>query len=502
MKFYLVLICLCQIIVLKSYGQFSDSLKINIGTIFTIASGDYQPLWIVSNKFGSIADQKSDISSYLDFQNRHTFNLLPRIFERDSGAYIQYGFSLINNRDFQSTLFQQGYIKAGYQHWEIRAGRFEEIIGEVDPELSSGSFGISGNALPIPKIGFSVKEFTDLPFTNGWLQFKGLFSHGWLGDNRFMNDAYLHEKIFYMSLGKKRLKVFGGVQHYAAWGGNRSDFPNKLDRDWEGFLNVLLVKEADDGSVHGGLDPEDLPPDAIRPNKAGDHRGSVEFGFEWERENITLKGYNQTPFDMGIGISIKNIDRLAGLSIENKHNGIFRRGLLEYIYTNQMTDWVPNHRESYYNNGVYKTGWEYENMIIGTPLFTNRTRASYYFPEVESYDWREPNRTIRGNDNIINNRIQGVHLGVILAPFPRITTKTMVSLVRNYGPKSPFLPYKDQLYSIQEINYHSKSSGIQIVGAIALDYGELTKNIGLMLGIEWQLRSMKVMNNINRYNAL
>ena len=492
MRFFIAFICLSQLIVLKSYGQFTDSLKINIGTIYTVASEDYQPLWIVSNKFGSIADQKSDIISYLDFQNRHSFNLLPGIFERDSGAYIQYGFSLINNQDFQSTLFQQGYIKAGYKHLEIRVGRFKEIIGEVDPELSSGSLGISGNALPIPKIGISVTEFTDLPFTNGWLQFKGLISHGWLGDNRFMNDAYLHEKTFYMRLGKKRLKLFGGVQHYAAWGGNRSDFPNKLDRDWGGFLDVLLVKEEDDGSVHGGQDPDDLPTGAIRPNRAGDHRGSVELGFEWEGENILIKGYNQTPFDMGIGISIKNIDRLAGFSIENKHNGIFRRGLLEYIYTNQMTKWVPDHRESYYNNGVYKTGWEYENMIIGTPLFTNRVRASHYFPEIEPYDWKAPNETIRGNDNIINNRIQGVHFGFILAPSSRLTTKTMVSLVRNYGPKSPFLPHKDQLYSLQEITYYPKGRGIQIIAAIGIDYGELTKNIGGMVGVEWQFRSLNI----------
>jgi hypothetical protein len=254
-------------------------------------------------------------------------------------------------------------------------------------------------------------------------------------------------------------------------------------------MDVLLVKEADDGSVHGGKDPSELPPDAIRTNKAGDHRGVVEGGFEWEGDNTLIKAYHQTPFDMGIGISIKNIDKLAGLSVTNKNPGVFRKGLVEFIHTRQMTDWVPHHRESYYNNGVYKTGWEYENLIIGTPLFTNRIRASHYFPEIEPYDWNAANKSIQGNDNIINNRIIGGHFGFILAPTATITTKTILTLVRNYGPKRPFPPHKDQFYSLQQITYQSPVSGIRINATLAIDHGEMTKNLGGMLGIEWQIRS-------------
>ncbi|MEX2336152.1 MAG: capsule assembly Wzi family protein [Fulvivirga sp.] len=479
------------------FAQESDSLRITMGTTATMATSNYQPLWVESLQFGSISAQKVDLSTHFYLSNYHLFGKKggttsgKKIPEKRSFS-VRYGIHLINNNHFRSLFAGEAYLKAGYKNWEIRAGRFREIIGEVDPDLSSGSLGVSGNALPIPKIGAAVTEYTDLPYTNGWLQFKGLMSHGWMGQNRYMRDAFLHEKTLYMRLGKGKLKLFGGVQHYAVWGGIRDNFP-KLDRDLGGFMDVLLVKETDDGSLLEGQVREGTVPEGTyvpRPNKAGDHRGVIEGGFEWEGDNILIKAYHQTPFDMGIGISIKNIDKLAGLSIANKNPGLFRKGLIEFIHTRQMTDWVPHHRESYYNNGVYKTGWEYENLIIGTPLFTNRIRASSYFPEIEPYDWNAPNESIHGNDNVINNRVIGGHFGFILAPFSRITTRTILTLVRNYGPKRPFPPHKDQFYSLQEIIYQSPFRGLKVNASIAVDHGEMTKNIGGMLGIEWQIRSL------------
>lgn len=499
MKFLIPFFLIVQVGIQKASGQFLDSLQITAGSSIISASEDYPAFWLQANRFGTVSpDRRSDLIAHLSMENSHHFSLTKKNDTMSPAAnadsfYFRYGMDVYVNNGFSSVFAGEAFARAGYRQWEVRIGRFREIIGEVDQELSSGSLGVSGNALPIPKVGAAVNEFTEIPYTKGWLQFKGLISHGWMGKNRYMRDAFLHEKTLYMRLGKGKFKLFGGVQHYAVWGGIRDDFP-KLDRDWGGFMDVLLVKEADDGSLLGGQVRAGTVPEGtyvMRPNKAGDHRGVIEGGFEWEGENIMVKGYHQTPFDMGIGISIKNIDKLAGLSIVNKNSGFLRKGLLEFIHTRQMTDWVPHHRESYYNNGVYKTGWEYENFIIGTPLFTNRIRASHYFPEIEPYDWNAPNESIQGNDNIINNRIIGGHFGFILAPTSRITSKTILTIVRNYGPKRPFPPHKDQFYSLQQITYQSPVSGLRINATIAVDHGEMTKNIGGMLGIEWQIRSLE-----------
>ncbi|MCK7558022.1 capsule assembly Wzi family protein [Chitinophaga sedimenti] len=194
---------------ISSKGQFSDSLQIRIGTNITAATQDYQPLWLGAKRYGTITDQKVDASTYFRLSNAH---------ELGDDYKISYGISLYNNNHFRNVQLEQAFVKAAWRKLEFRAGRYEEIIGEMDKELSSGSLGVSGNALPIPKLSIAISDYIDVPFTKGFLQFKGQFSHGWMGRDQYIRSAYLHEKNFYMRLGKQRLKVWGGVQHYAVWG--------------------------------------------------------------------------------------------------------------------------------------------------------------------------------------------------------------------------------------------------------------------------------------------
>jgi len=469
-----------------SKAQFLDSLKIQVGTIGTYATRGYQPLWITSNQYGKISDEKYDLSSHVKINNsilfnRNRLNDGSTITEKKKSFYVDYAIDIINNNNFKRFFFQEAFFKLGFKTFEFRAGRYKEIIGEVDSDLSSGSLGISSNAMPIPQIGVSVTDYTDIPFTAGWLQFKGQFSHGWMGQNRFFKDAFLHQKTFYLRLGKKKLKLFGGVQHYAIWGGRRDDFP-KLDRDWNGFLDVLFVKEADDGSVG---DPN------VPPNKAGDHRGVVEGGLEWENNDLKITIYHQTPFDSGQGITFRNIDKLLGTTIKLKSSTFFTKIVGEFIYTKQMNNFYPSSaRESYYNNGRYATGWEYEDRIIGTPLFINRVRANKYDPNIKTYDWNANISEISGNDNIINNRIVGGHVGFIGTINSKFTTKSLFTYTKNYGKNSIpiFNTSKEQLYFLEEISYLTSSKNLALTGALAVDWGRLTRNTGFMIGVNWNVK--------------
>jgi len=170
----------------NSYCQFLDSLQVNAGSIGTIAKNGYQPLWLIANRWGAITDQQYDASTYAGFSNTNWIG-------KKNDIYIKYGLNVINNNHFQDVIFQEGYIKAGYKKLEIRYGRFKDIPGEVDKDLSSGSLGVSGNALPIPKLSIALTDYIDVPFTNGWVQIKGQLSHGWLGNDRYLN-SYYHEK--------------------------------------------------------------------------------------------------------------------------------------------------------------------------------------------------------------------------------------------------------------------------------------------------------------------
>ena len=316
-------------------SQVFDSLNLNIGTFFTLASEEYQPLWLSANRFGIIADDKNaDLSTYLSLRNSHYLGLkrnsgldLNSEKSKNSIVELSYGIDIFNNNSFGDVFFQEAFLKVKYRKWQLAFGRFEDLIGEVNHELSSGSLGVSSNAIPIPKVSIRNTDYVEIPLTNGWFHFKGLISHGWMGEQRLLKDAFLHEKSFYLKFGKNKISLYGGVQHFGIWGGSKSS-NYELDRSFQGFLNVLFVKEANDGSVAPGR----------LPNRAGFQRGSVDGGIVIENNNNIIHIYNQTPIATGTSISIKNIDRLFGVTFENKKTQLLKSLLLEFLYTKQMSD--------------------------------------------------------------------------------------------------------------------------------------------------------------------
>lgn len=484
----LVLSFFLALVAASGYCQLLDSLQISVGSIGTVAKNGYQPLWLVADRWGAVTDQQYDASTYAGFAGGYRFGKkrndpAGRALSKPAPFYLKYGLNLIGNNHFKDVIFQEGYLKAAYKNLEVRYGRFKDIPGEVDKDLSTGSMGVSGNALPIPQISIALTDYVNVPFTNGWLQIKGELSHGWLGRDRFLN-SYYHEKNLYLRAGKRKFKFFVGAQHYVEWGGRREGI--RLDRSFKGFLNVLLAtNNADDGS---GIDPNAK----TASYRAGDERGLVELGFDLETDKSVLHFYHQTPFDGTWGVNIKTIDDLSGFSIAPKNpNAILKKLLLEFIYTKQAENYAPaSARQAYYNNGYYKTGWEYDNRIIGTPLFINRYRAQFYsyFQKrgIKPFDWNSPN--IPGNSNIIYNEIIGGNIGLLLRFSNRLSGKTMIAYTSGqFGNSGSNL---SQYYTLQEL-YYSLSKSLKVSAAFALDAGNFTNNIGGQVGVHCELKHWK-----------
>jgi len=460
-----------------AYAQQTTIPKLQVGTTATFASKGYQPLWIESNRFGLLSEEGADLATHIGVWNTHTFPAGKHDFR------LEYGGNLVNNRHFNRLVIQQGYLKARYGALEFRGGRFEEIVGDVDPLLSTGSLGVSGNALPIPKIGLAFPEYTLVPFTNGWLQVKGLISHGWMGYEQSMKRAWLHEKAFYAKLGNGPFKIYGGLQHFALWGGQRAHI--KLDRTLRGFFDVLFVKEANDG----------YDPDGVHPNRAGDQRGLLEFGGDLETNTALWHMYFQVPFESGMGIDIRNIDRLGGLSMTLKEHHWLDRLTFEFIYTKQMESFQSAELQSYYNNGLYASGWEYQYRSIGTPLFLNRYRGSNFLP-FEAVDWSTNNDRSMGNMNFINNRIVGGHIGMLHRYAPGISGRTMLTFTRNFGTHLESNPItaspRNQAYTLHEVTVALKRvPGLSLSAGVAVDAGGLYDNVGGLLGIRCDILGIK-----------
>jgi hypothetical protein len=477
-----------------SRAQFLDSLQATTGIKYRFSSKSYLPFWLVSNQHGTVADRKNDLSPFFHVSNKHV--IAEHEYQDERGLYdyhdlsVSYGVSIYNTNHFKSTILEQGYVKLEYCNWSLRAGRFEETTGDIDPVLSSGSLGISGNALPIPKIGIAVTDYTNLPFTNGWVQFKGTFAHGWLGNNRYIKKSYYHEKTLFMRIGRGDLKFYAGIEHFAEWGGDRGN--RHYDRSAQAFRDVIFIKGSDNSNSG-----------AREVVYGGDHRGVLDGGIYWENDNTQIHGYVQKPFEGKRDISLKNKNMLAGVivSLKNKSQGL-QKILAEIISTTSINYDVPAmKRESFYNNSVYKTGWQYEDNIIGTPLFTDRIRGNKYFPEIQPFDWNAADTAIPGNANIVNNRVFAFHIGASYSVSEEIGGKTLLTYTRNYGDLnySPqFTPGKTHFYGLQEIYYEIPHLNLRITAGLGIDWAQMTKGalIGGLLGIEWN-----IMGHINRNEA-
>ncbi|RYF85815.1 MAG: hypothetical protein EON98_05510 [Chitinophagaceae bacterium] len=220
-KYYCILYAMllfCQTLT----AQFKDSLSITAGVAVTVATKPYQPLWLLANQFGTLRNRQADVALHLKITNRHDFGSDHWITSDSStkNFSLKYGFDIYNNNKLQSTFFKEAYLKFAFRNLELRAGRLAEFVGEVDPSLSSGSLGVSGNALPIPQVGLKLTRYVNVPLTKGWVQFKGEFSHGWFGDDSSVKNAFLHHKSAYLKFGKGSFQFYAGLNHFAQWGGS------------------------------------------------------------------------------------------------------------------------------------------------------------------------------------------------------------------------------------------------------------------------------------------
>ncbi len=471
------------------YAQRTDSLSILIGTTGTYAGKNHLPLWLAANQFGTITDQQADVSSHIRLTNTHFLSrrVKPdtlRGNRKSNRLYAAYGADLYNNNHFRSFFVQEGYVKLGYKNWQLRGGRYEEIIGEVDQEVSSGSLAVSRNALPIPRVGIAVVDYTRVPFTNGWLQFKGRYSHGWLGAKQHVKNAFLHEKSFYLRAGRGRLYVYGGLNHFAQWGGQHPAGP--APARFEDYLRVVA------GAKGNGADPVFQQGPVDIANAVGNHMIIPDFGVTFNAKGATWKLYTQNIFEKGkgrgayerdrlVGLKIFGRDRLAGLSWENTNGGLVQKLVLEAIYTkHQGGPVIFEGRDNYYNNAVYGSGWQYHGQIIGTPLFINRNRGIHHqVAQTATEGWE-----------IISNRVVGGHVGLKGQFSKKVGYRTLGTYVQhfgNYDNAPDFAPFKGQLQLLQEITC-GVSSNLSATAALGYDTGSLSKNLGALLRMEWSLR--------------
>lgn len=423
-------------------GKAKTTYKLELGAF--AATAGTNPFWIRSNQYGEVPLDAPSVTVRAQVKKDYSPSVKKFAYGYGLRAVMNAG---INNQ----FLLSEAYGKIRYGPFEFYAGRRREVFGLVDSVLSSGSYIWSGNALPIPKVQFSLPNYTPI-LKNGFIAIKGNFAHGWFGTGDSVSNYYLHQKSFYVRLGKPewRIKIHGGFNHQVQWGG--SLLFNRIDRgvritkfgtDLQTYWFVITSKSLyADKSLYAAdtLTITNNAPSAEGGNRVGNHLGTIDLGFEYEDNNNRWFLYRQSIYEAGALFRLTNIsDGLTGLSLNRKHvqQGI-QRIVLEYLHTSNQGGPYSSGRakvdelrgyEDYFNNGRYIDGWVYHQQTIGTPLIMPLR-----------YTTGLPQNLANNQNYILNNRVNALILGV-QSRFRKFDLLTRFSASNNLGNYTTPLSY-------------------------------------------------------------
>ncbi len=462
----------------------TTKVSAEVGALVT--SGRMVPFWQRANQYGTVPLSGSFGTVRLGISS--DYRALPS-WRVDWG----YGLEAVGNVGGlnQQVVLPQAYIKARWRQIELYVGRRRNIIGLVDTLLTSGSYAMSGNALPLPTIQLGTRGYVPLPFTRGLLSINATYGHAWFEtENRKVYHTLLHQSSFYMRVGKPTwaVRFYGGLNHQAVWSGyspylgSNVSSNGHLPSSLKAYMYVVTALPASNASVDGFVTSFD------ETNRIGNHLGSLDLGAEFDIGDCTFMVYRQNPYDTGAIWYLTTItDGLNGMSIRRKHKGSgwisVERGLFEFLYTanqggNQFVIEDPQLRGKvdYFNNSQYIDGWTTRAHTIGTPFITPEGDIRPYLPY----------------GPIANNRVSMFHVGLSGRIGEEGTWLIKLSNSRNFGTyNAPFPTTLNQLSGLLQVSAPLQLpllGDTQVNTSVAVDQGTLLPNaVGFYVGLHKNL---------------
>jgi hypothetical protein len=334
--------------------------------------------------------------------------------------------------------------------------------------------------MPIPRLQFGLYQFTQIPFTQGWLAVQGFYADGLFENTRPITSRLkLHQKALYLRLHKpgSSIKLYGGINHQVQWGGKSPYFSiqGQMPNRFKDYLRVIFG------------DPFTSAPDSVYTDfdaaRVGNHLGSVDVGLEVDKANTTWLFYRQSIYDDGSLFRLKNIrDGLNGISFRRKKaNSAYLSitgGALELLYTKHqggptfsMDDRIFG-RDNYFNNAQVRDGWSYYDRTIGTPFIPPTSDTTPQWP---------------GFQFTSNNRVAVLHLGLQGTWLQSWEWSTRLSYSSNEGSYDlPFSAAPTQFSGLLTLQHKTNwlGSHTTLKASLAVDRGELYKNsTGVMLSL-------------------
>lgn len=531
----LIILVLVGLLHFTGFAQ-NDSISYHTNLYFLTASNSFQPHWQVSNRYG-IFDRakKTDVVGLFglayNYQLRKKFSLESEV-----------EFNL--RSDISTSYFQQLYVNLNYGALQLKIGKEAYTIGQYSENLSSGSFFLSNNARPIPRIGGGFYQYTPLPIIGKYVEFKGAMNFGVLNDDRSAykgtDKPLLHEKFLYIKSKSLPINLHIGLNHSAQLGGTLYDGGSTF-YDGRKIETDLVATFLAQGSAKLGGGEES--------NAAGAHFGLYDFGLNWNIKKTTFQFYFQKPFNDGSGRRFKSKDKILGLLFNSNKKGFISEVTYEYINTmhqsgmgisdpkiegktvflreiddldqfmlenfdtltagitrRSLLDFLKEKlnyghefggRDGYYDNWYYPMGLSYNHQNIGNSFLTNKATL-----ESNNSDF---DRTI--DSFFVNDRIVAHHLALSGYLGNGLSHRIKMTYTNNFGTYTAANKgegwasindpdyynsyyFKDglkQAYTFLELNYASqKWVGASFTSSIAYDFGEMHHNFGLLFGFRYE----------------
>jgi hypothetical protein len=422
--------------------------------------GNASPFLFQSQNYGQITADKN--STYSNIVLGKDLNKNKKYF--DISFKIN---SLIrtSNNEKPNIYLHEYYTKVHILNFlDIAAGSKEEILGTQDSTLSGGGLLFSKNTRPMPKLTLGIEQYTNIPFTKGFIQIKGVVSHGWF-EKAMVKNMYLHHKYGYIRIGGKLpIHIQYGLEHACQWGGIHPEYGQQPDN-----INDLITIFK---GGHGGSSSNN----GEQINALGNHIVSQSLKLEVDILDFKMNAYWQNinedpPVDYIWKNDMNMADGLWGISLRNKRLQIINGLLYEYLNTTdqagaifQKDGIIYGGSDNYFSNYLYIDGWNFLNKTIGTP---------YIWPNTQKW----PNST--------NNRVSVHHIG-LEGETNGYSYRLMASYSKNYGTyTSPFRPMIENTSTMLEIKKTYKQLyNIELGCTIGADFGGLYGNtLGCMLSV-------------------
>ncbi len=418
MKGFLVLVFLFPMFL------FSQEFGIEgeVGTKIIVTNKDDNPFWFHTNtNYGVGALTNLSVTAQLNASlNYSTFKINAGVaaFGRDGVD------DAIQRRDLYLQ-FENSWLLA-----TAGAKKQEEVLDGLS--ATNQNFLWSGNARPLP--GFLLEANNPFKISKTFAIDWGI-AHYELNDNRFVDGTHVHYKRLALIITfNENHKLTAKLQHYVQWGGS-SPVYGELKDGFKDFINVFFAHNTEEIGIEG---------ETI--NKLGNHLGSYFLDYEFENAWGNFSIYHDHPFEDGSGTRLANFpDGVWGAYFKPKNQKIISSILYEYIDTSDQSGIsVGSGFDGYFGNNIYRSGWTYEENIMGAPFILF-----------------DKNVEITGdNTAYISNRSKTHHLG-IMGQFNNLTWKIKSTYSKYLGTyRAPLYPEWKYWYNYGSLSYKTEKLGI------------------------------------------